>query len=400
MEPAQELLLLGLALSVPLGALINKTNFCAMGGISDWINFGSRGRLFAWLFAAAVAMLCVSIMETGGVLSIDKTIPPYLTANFAWPSYLLGGFLFGIGMTLGGGCANKTLINIGRGSLKSLLVAAVMALMAYLMTKTDFYAVAFHPWITPPTIDLSQYQLSNQSLPALLARLPGVESAAGTLTRVTGPVLAGIIMLWVFREKEFRSDPNHWFAGLALGLAVAAGWYLTGGALGRQVLEAVEWMDQRPAGVGVQSLSFVNPMGQILAFGMAPSRLLVTFGMVCAAGVVIGSLAYALISSTFHVQGFVSLKDTLRHVIGGILMGVGGILGMGCTIGQGVTGVSTLSLGSMMVFASIIFGSALTMKIQYYRMMYEDQAFFRAILPSVLVEMRLLPQTMRKLERP
>jgi uncharacterized protein len=400
MEPTQKLLLLGLAFSVPLGALINKTNFCTMGGISDWINFGNRGRLFAWLFAVAVAILSVSIMEARDVLSVEKTIPPYLTANFAWPRYLLGGFLFGIGMTLGGGCLNKTLINIGRGSLKSLLVALVAAVMAYLMTKTDFYGVMFHSWISPLTIDLSQYQLNNQSLPALLARVAGMESAAGTLTLVTGLVLSGLIALWVFGAKEFRSNPNDWIAGLALGLAVAAGWYLTGGPLGKEVLEAVEWMDQRPVGVGVQSLTFVNPMGEFLAFGMAPSQLLITFGMTCAAGLVIGSLLYAVISRTFHVQGFASVKDTVRHVIGGILMGIGGVLGMGCTIGQGVTGVSTLSLGSMMVFTSIVFGSVLTMKIEYYRMMYEGQAFFRAVLPSVLVDMHLLPQAMRKLERP
>lgn len=400
MEPTLKLLLFGLALSVPLGALINKTNFCTMGGISDWINFGSRSRLFAWLFAAAVAMLSVSIMQAGGVLSVAQTIPPYLTANFAWPRYLLGGFLFGIGMTLGGGCLNKTLINIGRGNLKSLLVALVTAVMAYLMTKTDFYGVVFHSWMAPLTIDLSQYQLDSQSLPALLARVAGVESAAGTFTLITGLVLACLIVFWVFSLKEFRSNPNDWVAGLALGLAVAAGWYLTGGPLGKEVLEAVEWMDQRPVGVGVQSLTFVNPMGEFLAFGMAPSRLLITFGMTCAAGIVIGSLLYAVISRTFSVQGFVSVKDTARHVIGGILMGIGGVLGMGCTIGQGVTGVSTLSLGSMTVFASIVFGSALTMKIEYYRMMYEDQAFLKAILPSVLADMRLLPQAMRKLERP
>lgn len=400
MEATTKLLLLGWALSVLLGALINKTNFCTMGGISDWINFGSRSRLFAWLFASAVAILAVGIMQANDVLSTDKTIPPYLTVNFAWPRYLIGGFLFGIGMTLGGGCLNKTLINIGRGSLKSLLVALVAAVMAYLMTKTDFYGVIFHSWISPLTIDLSHYQLNNQSLPTLLARVAGVKSAAGTFTLITVLVLVFLITGWIFSAKEFRSNPNDWVAGLGLGLAVAAGWYLTGGPLGKEVIEAVEWMDQRPVSVGVQSLTFVNPMGEFLAFGMSPNQLLISFGMTCAAGVIIGSLLYAVISGTFHVQGFVSLKDTVRHVIGGILMGVGGVLGMGCTIGQGVTGVSTLSLGSMMVFASIVFGSVLTMKIDYYQMMYEGQAFFRAVLPSVLVDMHLLPQAMRKLERP
>lgn len=400
MEPTQKLLLLGLAFSIPAGALINKSNFCTMGGISDWVNMGKLGRLWAWFFAVGIAILSVSIMEASGILNISNTIPPYLTANFAWPRYLLGGFMFGIGMTLAGGCMNKTLVNIGGGSLKALTVALVAAIMAYLMTKTDFYALVFHSWISPITLNLAQYNISNQSLPTLLARLAGMESGAGTFTLSIGLLLAGVLILLAFRSKDFRSNPNNLIGGLAVGLSVAAGWYITGGPLGKEVIEAVEWMEQRPVSVGVQSLSFINPMGEFLSFGMAPSQLLVTFGMACAIGVLIGSLLYAVISRKFRLQGFASLNDAIKHVIGAVLMGTGGVLAMGCTIGQGVTGVSTLAVGSMLTLTFIIFGSVLTMKIQYYRLVYENEASFWTILPSVLADMHLLPQALRKLERP
>lgn len=400
MDPTRKLLLLGLALSIPTGALLNKSNFCTMGGISDWVNMGKTGRLWAWFFAAGVAILSVSIMESSGVLSVSNTIPPYLTANFAWPRYLLGGFLFGIGMTLGGGCMNKTLINIGGGSLKALTVALVASFMAYLMTKTDFYAVVFHSWISPLTVNLAQYNLANQSLPTLLARLLGMESGAGTFTLVTGLLLACILILLAFRSKNFRSNPSNLIGGLTVGISVAAGWYITGGPFGKEVLEAVEWMEQRPVGVGVQSLTFANPMGEFMSFGLAPSQLLITFGMVCAVGILIGSMLYAVIFGKFRMQSFASLKDAVNHIIGGVLMGTGGVLAMGCTIGQGVTGVSTLAVGSMLVLSFIILGSVLTMKIQYYQMVYEGEASFMAILLSVLADMHLLPQTLRKLERP
>lgn len=400
MEHVEHLLWWGLALSIPLGAVINKTNFCTMGGLSDWVNFGSRSRFYAWLLAAAVAMLGVGVLQATGSVSLAQTIPPYHSSTFAWPRYVLGGFLFGIGMTLAGGCFNKTLVNIGRGNLKSLLVAVVGGFFAYLMTKTDFYGVVFHGWMSPLFVDLAQYGISNQSLPALLARMGGSEAPGMALVLGCAIVLALVIVGVVLRAREFRSRPHDWGAGIVLGLAVTAAWYLTGGPLGREVMEAVEWLDQRPISIGVQSLTFANPLGEWWVFTGSPSRLLLSFGMVCALGVMLGSLGYALLSRSFRVQGFVSWGDTLRHVAGGVLMGIGGVLGMGCTIGQGVTGASTLALGSLLVFASIVFGSVLTLKLDYYRVVYEDSSFWREILPSVLAEMRLLPSSLRRLERP
>ncbi|MCK5092470.1 MAG: YeeE/YedE family protein, partial [Gammaproteobacteria bacterium] len=94
---------------------------------------------------------------------------------------------------------------------------------------------------------------------------------------------------------------------------------------------------------------------------------------------------------------FSSWSDFFKHFAGGVLMGIGGVLSMGCTIGQGITGVSTLALGSMLVLVSIVFGSALTMKIQMYKMCYED-AGLMAVLQTSLVDLRLLPRRMRKLE--
>ena len=106
-----------------------------------------------------------------------------------------------------------------------------------------------------------------------------------------------------------------------------------------------------------------------------------------------------LISRSFRIEWFVDMKDFINHLVGAILMGFGGVLAMGCTIGQAVTGVSTLAIGSFIAFAGIVFGSALTMKIQYYKLVYEEEATFLSALVSSLADMRLLPNGMRKLEK-
>jgi len=114
-------------------------------------------------------------------------------------------------------------------------------------------------------------------------------------------------------------------------------------------------------------------------------------------GVVFGSLLWALLSRRFHFEWFASFRDFLNHCIGAVLMGLGGILAMGCTIGQAITGISTLAVGSFIAFGGIVLGSALTMKVQYYRMVYEGEASVLSALVTALVDFRLLPKGLRRL---
>lgn len=115
-------------------------------------------------------------------------------------------------------------------------------------------------------------------------------------------------------------------------------------------------------------------------------------------GVVLGSFLWALISRNFRFEWFASVRDFVNHFIGALLMGLGGVLALGCTIGQGITGISTLAIGSLIAFGGIVLGSALTMKVQYYRMVYEGEASGLAALITALVDLRLLPQSMRRLK--
>lgn len=359
----------GFGIAVLLGAVVNRTNFCTMGAVSDLVNMGDTGRIRAWVFAIAVAMLGAWILEANGIVDLNRTMPPYRTANFDWLRYLLGGTLFGIGMTLSGGCVNKTLVRIGGGNLKSLVVLLFGGIMAYLMTMTDFYHYAFHVWINPTSVELTRYGIDSQAIPRLLAALFGTRDA-GLFHALTSGLLILLLLVWVFRSRDFRRRPANLVGGGTVGLLVVAAWYLTGGPFGQTVIEEVGFMDVPPRGVGVMSLTFVNPMGQTLNLLLHPADLtLLTFGVAILTGVIVGALIDSLLAGRFRIVGFVSWGDFWRHVAGGILLGTGGVLAMGCTIGQGVTGLSTLALGSALAFAGFVFGSGLTMKYEYHRLL-------------------------------
>ena len=379
-----------------IGAIGNKTHFCTLGGVSDWINMNNKGRLGAWLLAIVVAALGVSLMEWLSVISLNDTRPPYRSANFSWPRYVLGGLMFGIGMTLASGCTAKILIRIGGGNFKSLLVFLVVGLCAYLMTKTNFYGIVFHSWIQPTSVDLAPYGLSGQDFGSIASGLFGTDPS--TIRLAVSTVLAVLVVVFIGRSVGWRNNGHNILSGSAIGLCVFGAWYLTAGPWGQEWIEAVEWLDERPLGVGAQSFTFVNPIGETLSYAAAPTNtLLLTFGVVAVFGVIIGSFAYALISRKWHFEWFQSWDDLLRHVIGGALMGIGGVLALGCTVGQGITGVSTLALGSFLALGAIILGSAATMKIQLYLMVYEDASWLDALITGC-VDLHLLPSSLRRLE--
>jgi len=382
---------LGLAFlfAVIMGAVANKTNFCTMGAVSDWVNMGDTGRLRAWLFAMAVALIGVLALEFFGVLTLGTdTFPPYRTANFAWLRYVLGGVMFGIGMTLASGCGNKTLIRIGGGNLKSVVVLAIAMVAAYAMLWTDFFNVAFMSWMQPTIVDLSARNIQSQEIGAIIGGLAGVEDVS-KLHLIVGGVVALALLVFIFKSRDFRSSFDNILGGLVVGLAVIGGWWITGGSMGTAWKEWADFASEVPSRVATQSYTFISPMGDTARYLMDPAQLsLVNFGVVALAGVIVGSLLWALISRSFRFEWFRSGGDFVAHGIGAVLMGTGGVLSMGCTIGQAVTGMSTLALGSLLTFASIVFGSALTMKIQYY--MLDEQGFLGAFRSS-LADFRLLP---------
>jgi len=393
-----KVILLGSIFALVLGAVANKTNFCTMGAVSDWVNMNDSGRMRSWFLAIAVAILGVALLEFASLIDTGSSRVPYRGSLFFWPRYILGGLMFGVGMTLASGCGNKNLVRLGGGNLKSLLVILVAGVIAYLMTRTDFYGVIFHSWMESISPDLGRMGIEDQSLGMMLGSLFNMENP-GALNIYIALLLSIGLLIILFRSRDFRSNPDQLLGGLVVGLVILGGWYITTGPMGQEWLETVEFMDEPPPGAGSQSYTFINPMGETLVFLSSPSKAaLITFGVAALFGVILGSLIFALLYRTFRIEWFVDLRDFLVHMIGAMLMGIGGVLALGCTIGQGVTGVSTLALGSFIALGAIILGSALTMKVQYYKLVYETEASFTKALITALVDLRLLPEILRKLD--
>jgi len=377
--------------AVVLGAVANKTNFCTMGAVSDWVNIGDKGRMRAWLFAIAVALGGVLLLEATGKIALPSdTFPPYRTGNFAWLRYVLGGFLFGIGMTLGSGCGNKTCIRIGGGNIKSILVLAVIAYSAYWMLWGDikgegFFEVVFNSWMAPTSISLNA---QSQELGAIVASFIGADATQMHL--IIGGIVVLALLIYIFKSADFRGSVDNIVAGIVVGLVVLVGWYVTAGPMGAAWKEYAELATDIPSRVSVQSYTFISPTGDSVRYLMQPGNFsLINFGIMALTGVIVGSFLYSIFTGKFRIEWFASGKDFAAHAVGGALMGFGGVLSMGCTIGQGVTGISTLALGSFLTFFAIVFGAALTMKVQYY--MLDEQGFFGA-LRTALADLRLMPK--------
>jgi uncharacterized membrane protein YedE/YeeE len=368
----QQVLLTVFGIALALGAVGQKTRFCTMGAVSDWVNMGDTGRMRSWVLSMAVALAGVVLLEATGTIDLAaETFPPYRSANFAWLRYIVGGIMFGVGMTLGSGCGNRTLVRIGGGNVKSLTVLVVAAVCAYLMLWTPLYEKAFLPWIQATTINLAQHGVATQEVGAIVAGMFGREATRSFNLGVAALVALGLFV-WVFKSRDFRASVDNIVGGAAVGLAVVAAWYVTGGPMGRAWKEYAEMATDIPSRVQTQSFTFVAPMGDTVRYLLDPTQLgLINFGVVALAGVIIGSLAYALPTRGFRYERFYTIGDFVTHVAGGALMGIGGVVAMGCTIGQAVTGVSTLAMGSILAFFGMVIGSVATMKVQYWRMMQE-----------------------------
>ena len=351
-------------LSFVFGAVASKTNFCTMGAVSDVVNMGDWNRMRMWLLAIGIAILGTAGLQLAGVINMAKSI--YTAPNLMWLSHILGGLVFGIGMTLASGCGSKTLIRVGGGNLKSFVVLLMLAISAY-MTMKGLFGVFRAAMIDPVALALP----SNQDLPSLLAQGLGGERRI-MLAAVAGVLGAGALAFALMR-REFRNFDNL-LGGIVVGLVIVAGWYLSGhlGFLAEDPNTLEEKFFATNSG-RMESMSLVAPTAytlELLLLWSDTSRVM-TFGIASALGMVAGSLAYALATRSFRIESFRDSGDLINHLIGGALMGFGGVLAMGCTIGQGLSGVSTLALGSFLAWFSILAGSALTMKIQYWRLMRE-----------------------------
>lgn len=351
---------LAFALAFVFGAVVQRTHFCTMGAIADWVNFGDTTRLRQWMLAMGVAIVGTQALAALGLIDTTKAI--VTSSRITWLSYLLGGTLFGIGMVLAGGCGSRNLVRLGAGSLKSLVVFIVLGLAAY-MSLRGVLGVFRVSLIEPFVLQVP----SAQDLPSLLA--PLANTAKETLHWALGLGVGGALILYTLRRREFLTLDNL-LAGVVLGSVVVALWWVSG-HLGH-LSEHPETLDEaflRTNSGRMESFSFVAPVAYTLdwlLFFSDTSRL-ISIGIALVAGTVLGAGVVALARGEFRWEGFASTEDTANHLVGATLMGFGGVMALGCTIGQGLSGISTLALSSFVALAGIFGGAVLALKYQAWR---------------------------------
>ena len=356
---------LAFALAFVFGAVAHRVSFCTMGSITDIVNFGDWRRMRMWLLAIAVAIAGTAALQAAGQIDTAKTI--YTSASVPWLSHLVGGLCFGFGMTLASGCGSKTLIRAGAGNLKSVIVMVFLAAGAYMTLKG-----AFAPF-RANVLDTLRLDVAAQTsdLPAL-AVSAGLASAA----RLWLPLLvAAAVAFFVFANRDFRTTPELVIGGLVIGAVIVGGWYVSG-HLGH-LAEDPQTLEEKFVATNsgrMESYSFVAPTAYLLELLMlwTDQSRIVTFGIAGVLGMLAGSVAMAIATRTFRWEGFASIEDIGNHVVGAILMGFGGVAALGCTIGQGLTGISTLAIGSILSFASIVFGCVVAVKYQMWRIERAD----------------------------
>jgi uncharacterized protein len=337
---ANIVILAGLLIGLVYGAVGLLSGFCLMSSLRGWWAQGDGRLVRTYALAMGVAIAATQLLAVRQVVDLGKSI--YLQPTFSAPLMFVGGVLFGYGMVLSNGCGSRALVLLGRGNLRSLVVVIVLGIAAEVTLKG---------LIAPGRIFLLQWTqitASITSLPALIAKLGVSETFARSLA---APIVSAALIIFAFSHAPFQRAWGQIAAGLIVGLLIAGGWYATG-YLGAD--------DFNPTPVA--SLTFVAPIADTLQYLMLSTGLTLNFGIVTVSGVFVGSLATALATQRFHWEGYSSPQHMLRSVSGAVLMGVGGVAALGCSVGQGLTGLSTLALASFVAVAGIFLGTAIGLR--------------------------------------
>jgi hypothetical protein len=346
-------------LAFAFGAIVQRTNFCTMGGVADIVSFGDWTRMRQWLLAIAVAIFGTTLLDVSGLIDVKDSF--YTAPRFTPVAYAVGGALFGFGMVLTGGCGSKSLVRAGGGSLKSLVALLVLAVVAY-MTLRGALSLVRVEMLERPGVTLA----TRQDLASLLSK---TADARATWQLGLGLAIPAALVAFVLRDRSFRTFDNL-LAGIGIGAIIVAVWFVSG-HLGH-VAEHPQTLEEaflRTNSRQMESLSFVAPVAwalDYLLFTSDASKEL-TIGIVAVAGMLCGSAAYALAVGRFRWESFRDAEDMGNYLVGAALMGFGGVTALGCTIGQGLSGVSTLAVGSFLALAAIVAGAVLGVRYQAWR---------------------------------
>lgn len=334
MPHTESVLIAGLILGLLFGAVGQQTGFCLLRGLKNrWVE-GDGRKLRAFALAMAVALLGTQALAVLAPIDLGASVHPQRTLSLLIP---IGGVLFGLGMVMANGCGARSLVLLGTGNLRSLVVLLCLGIAAY-MTMSGVLAngrLAIESAV--------QFRLPAATWWQWLASLGMDGQLARWLVTV---VLVVLLATYALANSAFRRSGRDLAGGILIGLMIPAGWWITG-VLGDDVFDPVR----------LASLSFVAPVGDALQYLMISTGISLTFPVMVVGGIVAGSFALSLITGGLQWQGFDSARHIRRSVLGGVLMGIGGVMALGCSIGQGLTGFSTLAISAWFALGGIALGA-------------------------------------------
>lgn len=323
---------LGLGGGLVLGFAGRFAKFCTFGAIEDAVYGADWTRLRSWALAAATAVALTQAMALAGIVDLGRSI--YLTAEIGWLGALVGGLMFGFGMALVGTCSYGMLLRFGGGDLRAVMVFLVIGVTAY-ATMRGLTGIG-------RVLLLEQFQIDARAIGGA-----GLTAGrAGPLAAMIAASVAATLLAFALWQGALVSRARLLAGGIAIGATVAFGWWATG---------AIADDPFHPA--RVESYSFVAPLGESLVFLMTASGSRLDFMEGSVLGVLVGAFGAARAAGEFRWEAYDDAREMKRHLLGAALMGTGGIAALGCTIGQGVTGVSTLSYASFIAIAAIFAGA-------------------------------------------
>src|SRR3569832_2038050 len=356
---AIQLLLLGVfAAALMQGASAQASRYCLQGGLREAALHRDGRRLAAYVVAIGVSIGLVGLLQITLGEAANPSRPAETGPDLRWGRFIVGGLLFGAGLMLARSCPVRTLEQVGQGSVQAVLILIVMALSADAMSRTDFYANAFAPWRGAWAINLRKWGFDHQDLGSLL----GLSSMG--VRSMLSLAIAAVLLVGAWRHLPQRSS-KRLVQGAALnGAAVAAGYALTAGPLGEKAADEATFLPLPPDGMGVQSITFSGPLGDAVYILLHPSSQTLCFGVVAVAGALQGALLSARVRHEFHWQTAFEPRAFLRRCIGAVLVGGGAVLSLGCSVGHGLSGISVLSVGSMLGLAAILAGAWISLKVE------------------------------------
>jgi hypothetical protein len=323
---------------IAIGAAARLDRFCTLAALERHWYAGDSSGLRTWVLAAAIAMIVTQAMSLTGVVDLRSSF--YLDPAFGWTGAILGGVAFGFGMALVGTCGFGALVRLGGGSLRSLIVLVVLGLSA-LAAQRGLIAQGRVVLVDDLAADLSF--AGDQSLGSLASALFGTD-----LRLPVAMAVAGLLLFWVFSNAGYRRRLGHIATAAVIGCGIGVGWLVTSWG-GRRAFEPVQ----------LEAGSFVVPVGDTLLQIITYTGLRPDYGVGLVVGVGVGAALVAWCKKDVRWEACDDARELGRHIAGAVLMGVGGVFAMGCTIGQGVTAVSVLAISAPIVMLSIALGARL-----------------------------------------